>query len=155
MNRTQKEAWFGLGGILLSLGIFVWAGVKLFILKTIPEGITRFWPVLVICVFMATSIVLLRRKQSPAEVESDERDRLIKYRAVVACFVSVWVLLAAASAIPSFVIGAKGSVPVWLLAFINLGVLLGAFLVYSAAVLLQYGRGTTGLESGNGERKKS
>ena len=155
MNRTQREAWFGLGGISLSLCIFVWAGVKLFIFKTIPEGITRFWPVLVICVFMATSIVLLRRKQSPAEVESDERDRLIKYRAVVACFVSVWVLLAAATGIPQLLVGVKGSIPVWLLAFINVGVLFIALLVYSAAVLFQYGRGARDLESGNGERKKS
>jgi amino acid transporter len=141
MNKTQKEAWFGLGGILLCLGIFVWAGVKIFILKTIPEGLTRFWPVLVFCVFMATSLVLLRRKQSPAEVESDERDRLIKYRAVLACFVSVWVLLAAATGIPQLVVGVKGSIPVWLLAFVNLGVLLIALLVYSVAVLVQYGRG--------------
>jgi hypothetical protein len=144
MNKTQKEAWFGLGGILLCLGIFVWAGVKIFILKTIPEGITRFWPLPVFCVFMATSIVLLRRKQSPAEVDSDERDNLIKYRAVVACFVSVWVLLAAATAIPQFVVGEKAAIPVWLLSFVNLGVLFLAMLVYSVAVLIQYGWGQKG-----------
>jgi hypothetical protein len=141
MNKTQKEACFGLGSILLCLGIFVWAAVKLFILKTLPEGLTRFWPLAVFYVFIATSIVLLRRKQSPTEVDSDERDRLIKHRAVVACFVSVWILLAAATGIPHLVVGVKGSLPVWLLTFINLGLLLIAMLVYFVAVLFQYGRG--------------
>ncbi|MHC4619338.1 MAG: hypothetical protein ACYTEQ_16455 [Planctomycetota bacterium] len=89
----------------------------------------------------------MRRKQSPTEVDTDERDRLIKYRAVVACFVSVWVLLATASAIPSFVIGAKGSIPVWLLVFINVGVLLISMLVYCAAILVQYGRPGKGEKS--------
>jgi len=141
MNRTQKEAWFSLASGLLCLAIFGWGGVRLFVLKTIPEGVERSWPFAAFCVFMAIAIVLLRRKQSPAEVDSDERDRLIKYRAAIACFVSVCVSLAAASTIPRFVVGIEGSVPVWLLAFINLGVLLVAFLVYSVAILAQYGRG--------------
>jgi Na+/H+ antiporter NhaC len=155
MNRTQREAWFNLAAAVLYIPIIVWALARLFILKRVPEGLERFWPLPVFIIFIVASIVLMRRKQSPAEVESDERDRLIKYRAVVACFVSVWVLLAAATAVPQLIAGVKGSIPVWLLAFINVGVLLIALLVYSAAVLVQYGRGTTGLESGNGERKKS
>jgi hypothetical protein len=117
------------------------------ILKTVPGVVERLWPLAVFCMLLAASIVLSRRKQSPAEVESDERDRLIKYRAVAACFVSVWVLLAAATIIPRFVVGIRGAIPVWLLAFINLGVLLGALLVYSAAVLLQYGPGQKGGKS--------
>jgi len=144
MNRTQKEAWFNLAAAVLYIPIIVWALARLFILKRIPEGVERFWPIPVFIIFIVTSIVVMRRKQSPAEVESDERDKLIKYRAVVACFVSVWVLLGAATAIPQSVVGVKGSIPVWLLAFINVGVLLIALLVYSAAVLLQYGRGHNG-----------
>jgi hypothetical protein len=144
MNRTQKVAWFNLAGGMLCIAIHIWVVVRLLILKTVPGGVERFWPMAVFCVFVAASIVLLRRKQSPAEVDSDERDRLIKYRATVACFVSVWVLLAAATGIPQLVVGVKGSIPVWLLAFINVGILLIALLVYSAAVLLQYGRGDEG-----------
>jgi len=147
MNRTQKEAWFNLAAAVLYIPIIVWALVRLLVLKSIPEGFERFWALPVFIIFMVTSIVLMRRKQSPVEVNSDERDRLIKYRAVVACFVSVWVLLAAATGIPQLVVGVKGAIPVWLLAFINVGVLLIALLVYSAAVLLQYGRGQKGEES--------
>ncbi|MHC4500971.1 MAG: hypothetical protein ACYS9T_04420 [Planctomycetota bacterium] len=144
MNRTQKVAWFNLAGTLLCIAVHIWVVVRLLILNTVPEGFEHFWPALAFVLFVLTSIVLMRRKQSAAEVDSDERDRLIKYKAVVACFVSVWVLLAAATGIPQLVVGVKGSIPVWLLAFINVGVLLIALLVYSAAVLLQYGRGGKG-----------
>ncbi|MHC4426699.1 MAG: hypothetical protein ACYSYV_11470 [Planctomycetota bacterium] len=147
MNKTQKTAWFNLAGGLLCIGIHIWVVVRFLILKTVPGGVERLWPMLVFLVFAVTSIILLRRRQSPAEVDSDERDRLIKYRAVVACFVSVWFLLAAATLIPRFVVGIKGSIPVWLLAFVNLGVLLIAMLVYCVAVLIQYGRGAKGEKS--------
>ncbi len=76
-----------------------------------------------------------------SEVESDERDDLIKKRAVIASFVTVWILLAGVTVVPRFVVGIKGLIPVWLLAFINLGVFLGAVLVYLVAVLVQYGWG--------------
>ncbi|MCK4291962.1 MAG: hypothetical protein KAY65_02100 [Planctomycetes bacterium] len=141
MNKTQKVAWFNLASALLCIAISIYVFVEILILRRIPAGFGRFWPLAVFWIFVVTSIVLVRRKQSPAEVDSDERDKLIKHRAVVACFVSVWVLLAAATAIPRFVVGIKGSIPVWLLAFINLCVLLGAGLVYSVAVLVQYGCG--------------
>ncbi|HUW20005.1 MAG TPA: hypothetical protein VMW16_11955 [Sedimentisphaerales bacterium] len=147
MNRTQKEAWFNVAAAVLCIPIIAWALARLFILKRIPEGFERFWPLPVFIIFIVTSIVVMRRKQSPTEVESDERDNLIKYRAVVACFVSVWILLAAATGIPQLAVGVKGSIPVWLLAFINVGVLLIALLVYSAAVLIQYGRGQKGEKS--------
>jgi hypothetical protein len=147
MNKTQKTAWFNLAAVLLCIAIHIWVIVRLLILRGVPEGLERFWPLVVFCIFAAISIILLRRRQSPAEVDSDERDRLIKYRAVVACFVSVWVLLAAATLIPRFVVGIKGSIPVWLLAFINLGVLLIAMLVHSIAVLVQYGKPNKGEKS--------
>jgi hypothetical protein len=142
MNKTQKGAWFNLAGTLLCIAIMIWVVARLVILKTVPEGFERIWPLVVFCIFIVTSIILVRRKQSPTEVDSDERDRLIKYRAVIASFVSVWILLAMVTIIPRFVIGIKGSIPVWLLAFTNLGVLLGALLVYSVAVLIQYGWGS-------------
>jgi hypothetical protein len=49
--------------------------------------------------------------------------------------------LFAASIIPSFVAGDAGSIPVCLLPIINLGVFIIVMLVYSTAVLVQYGWG--------------
>ena len=92
-------------------------------------------------VFIAASIIFLRKKQSPAEPDFDERDNLIKKRAVLASFVSVWLLLAATTIIPRLIVGQDGSIPVWTLPLINLGVFLIAMLVYSVAILIQYGLG--------------
>jgi len=141
MNKTQKGAWFNLVTGLLCLAVLGYLFVEVFILKRLPEGFGRVFGLLAYCLLLGGAFISLRRKQSPAEVDSDERDNLIKYRAVIASFVSVWILLAAVTVIPRFVVGIKGSIPVWLLAFINLGVLLGALLVYSVAVLVQYGWG--------------
>lgn len=144
MNKTQKGAWFNLAGALLCIAIIIWVIIEFVILRRIPEGFLRDWSLIAFCLLMVIATIFLRRKQSPAEVEVDERDNLIKHRAVIASFVSVWVLLAAVTIIPRFVVGIEGSIPVWLLAFMNLGVLFGALLVYSVAVLVQYGRGGEG-----------
>ena len=141
MNKTQKGAWFNLVTGLLCLAVLGYLFVEVFILKRLPEGFGRFFGLLAYCLLLGGAFIFLRRKQSPAEVDSDERDDLIKKRAVLACFVSVWLLLAAATIIPRLIVGQDGSIPVWTLPFINLGVLLIAMLVYSVAVLVQYGWG--------------
>jgi len=141
MNRTQKTAWVNLIMILLGIAIGVWRTVEVFILGRISEGNYWFWPLMVIYLMIGASIIFIRRKQSPAEVDSDERDDLIKKRAVLASFVSVWILLYVASVIPWLTLGPEGSIPVWLLLFINLGVFFIVTVVYSVAILLQYGWG--------------
>ena len=139
MNKTQKKAWYNLVRVLLCILIVIWSFIVSFILP-----LSRFWhlvmPLGIPCVFVVTSF-FLRKQQSPVEVDSDERDEVIKKRAVSISFVSAWILLAAATVIPLFVMGLEGSIAVLLLAFINLGVLFGALLVHSVAILVQYGRG--------------
>jgi uncharacterized membrane-anchored protein len=140
MNKTQKGAWFtlGIGVLLLGFSIFIFAEM----LSTGIEStklIIRLWSLLILF-FMGISAVLLRRKQSPSEVDFDERDNLIRRRAVLIGFVSVWILLFLASIIPSFIAGDAGSIPVCVLPIINLGVFLIIMLVYSVAILVQYGK---------------
>ncbi len=142
MNRTQKSAWYVLVTFLLAIAILTYVLVKIFVLRSWPESIfARFWPVMVYCAFTVASIIFLRKKQSPVEVPSDERDNLIKKRAVCAGFVSVWILLAVATIIPQLIAGPTSSIPVWILSFINLSVFLITMLVYSTAILVQYGWG--------------
>ncbi len=146
MNKTQKGAWVSLAMVVFCIAVLVYLFVEIFILNRIPkEAAGALWVPIVFCLLMVIATIFLRRKQSPAEVDADERDNLIKNRAVLTSFVSVWILLAAVAIIPRFVVGIEGSIPVWLLAFMNLGVLFGAGLVYSVAVLVQYGwRGKDG-----------
>jgi len=140
MNRTQKGAWFtfGVAILLLTFGLIIFT--QMFAAGATSIKLVRIW-LLVILFFMGISAVLLRIKQSRAEVDFDERDNSIKKNAVLVSFVSLWILLFAASIIPSFVAGDAGSIPVCLLPIINLGVFLIVMLVYSAAILVQYGWG--------------
>jgi hypothetical protein len=79
-------------------------------------------------------------------VDFDERDVAVKKNAVLVSFVSLWVLLLAASIIPCFVGGDEGAMPVCLLPIINLGVFLVVMLIYSIAILVQYGHGGKDVE---------
>ena len=140
MNRTQKGAWFtfGVAILLLTFGLIIFT--QMFADGAASIALVRIW-LLVILFFMGISAVLLRIKQSRAEVDFDERDNSIKKNAVLVSFISLWVLLFTAGIIPSFVAGDEGSIPVCLLPIINLGVFLIVMLVYSAAILVQYGWG--------------
>lgn len=151
MNKTQKGAWFtfGVAVLLIVFSIIVFKGMFLSAVEARkPVGI---W-FLLILFFIGGSVVFLCKKQSPAEVDSDERDNLIKKRSVLACFVSIWILLIAASIIPTFIVGDGGSIPVDLLPIINFCIFLIAMLVYSVAVLVQYYTGGKKGGSEEGER---
>ena len=91
MNKTQKVAWFNLAMALLGIAIGVWVIVELVVLGRLPEGFAMVWPLIAIWLAVVIAIISLRRKQSASEVESDERDDLIKKRAVLTSFVSVWI----------------------------------------------------------------
>ena len=88
-----------------------------------------------------SAFLLYRKKQSPAEVKSDERDNLIQKRAALVSFVSVWILLIISYVILWHIVGLDGSIPLYILPFIYLGVFFAAILVYNVSVLIQYGRG--------------
>ncbi|MEJ2702832.1 MAG: hypothetical protein P8Z79_10365 [Sedimentisphaerales bacterium] len=140
MNRTQKGALLTSGISLLLLAL----GVVVIPVQTVTSvNLFRIW-LWVISLFIIVSVVLLRTKQSRAEVDFDERDNAIKKNAVLVSFVSLWALLMAASIIPNLIVGDNGAVPVCFLPVINFAVFLIVMLVYSVAILVQYGRGTKG-----------
>jgi len=134
MNKAQKGAWFtfGLTILLLAFGIIIF--IAMFASGTTATGLALFWSLLILT-YMIVPIFLLRRKQSRAEVVVDERDNSIRKNAVLASFISVWILLFVASIIPSYVVGQYGSIPVILLPIINFGMFLIILLVYSVAIL--------------------
>ncbi len=141
MNKTQKGAWFNMAGVLIYMGVFVGLYIRLFVVKKMPTNFGAFWVLLGFFLLTGLTLYAVQKKQSPHEVDKDERDSLIEKRAVIAAFVSIWILLFAATMIPRFIVGLDGSVPVWSLAFINVGILLIVLFVYSIAVLVQYGKG--------------
>jgi Na+/H+ antiporter NhaC len=139
MNKTQKGTWFCLVIGLLSFALSIQLGVEMSVLKRLPEGFGRFWGLLAFWLVTGIAIIFVRKKQSSGEHDSDERDELIKKRAVQISFVSVWLLLATATLIAALILGEAGSIPVYLLILIILAIFIIVLLIYSVAVLVQYG----------------
>ena len=88
MNKTQKGAWFSLINFLLLI-IFSVHSVKIIRGIFSPEGypnalkVILFWAFLIFGFMGLSAFLLYRKKQSPAEVKSDERDNLIQKRAAL------------------------------------------------------------------------
>jgi hypothetical protein len=139
MNKTQKGAWLNVITFLFVLVLVVYFIIQMGIRHRLPELIFVLIWVPIFILVMIVGLFFICRKQSPTEPDFDERDRLIEHRAVLAAFVSVWVTLAAESIIPKFIVGSDGSLPVWLLPIMNGCLFIIVWLVYSIAVLVQYG----------------
>ena len=138
MNRTQKGALCILIGSLFLILFGILLFTEIVILKNLFTSLHRFVALLLFS-FMVPLFIFLRKKQSPSEVESDERDKLITRRAVFVSFVSVWIMLAALCIIPRFIVGHTGVIPIWVLSVINFAIFLIAMFICSAAILIQYG----------------
>ena len=141
MNRTQRRALFTLSIsiTLIAFGLIVFNSMFAPGDSTAGVSLVKVW-IWVILAVSAGGAVFVHLKRRTPEVDNDERDRYIKKNAILVSFISLWILLFAASLIPGFVTGDMGSIPVDLLPIINMGVFLIAMLVYSVAVLFQYGR---------------
>jgi formate hydrogenlyase subunit 3/multisubunit Na+/H+ antiporter MnhD subunit len=142
MNRTQKEAVFCLASGLLTFPMFAYGFYKLFILKETFTGLERFLVLTVVILVLGIQLALLVwtfKRQSPREVEDDERDKLIKARAAMAAFIAACFILPVVSVIPRLIVGDNGCVPAWSLPFIIFGALLIPGTIYWIAILVQYG----------------
>ena len=141
MNKTQRRALFTLciSIVLIAFGVIVFNSMFAPGDRTAGVRLVKVWIWLVLAVSVLGTI-FVHWKRKTTEVDNDERDRYIKKNAILVSFVSLWILLFASSLIPSFVAGDAGSIPVPLLPIINMGVFLIAMLIYSVAILFQYGR---------------
>ena len=92
MNKTQKGA----------LAVLIITLVLLLFSITLAIAWFSYEPILVIPPFfffiltflvMGLSVIFLRRKQSPSEVDYDERDKIIKQKAIFASYITLWVLV--------------------------------------------------------------
>jgi len=148
MNKTQRRALFTLSVsiLLIAFGVIIFNSMFMPGDRTAGVKLVKIWIWLVLAVSVGGA-VLVYWKRRASEVDNDERDNFIKKNSVLVSFISLWVLLFAASIIPSFVAGDAGSIPVCLLPIINMGVFLIAMLVYSVAILAQYGRNDKGEQS--------
>lgn len=150
MNTTQRTAWLILCAVMLDAVGAVYVGLILALRRFPPKPLG--WAMTVFAAFAGLAlfvapVILMARRQSRFEPESDERDNLIKKRAILLSFVSGWLLLALVLLILALALGETGSVPVYLLTVIHFGLFLITLLIYSVTVLAQYGRTNRGEES--------
>ena len=140
MNKAQKGAWFNLITCILLFTIYTSV-----VMQRIATGrdslLHSHWIMLIPAIMAITLFILFRKKQSQVEVRLDERDRLIKRRALVVAYFTIWILLIATFIISWLVVGRKGSIPIFTLLLIFYFVFLISSLVYFAATLVQYGWG--------------
>ena len=138
MNRTQKGAWFGLVVPCFPVVWFVCAGILTNRLLPTLLPVVAFLVLAPITMFF-----VMRKKQSPAEVASDERDYMIRTKALLAGFVTVFVMLIVLCTVmvlasnEEAMVAAHMSIPLSVLAFLI------SIAVYSIAILVQYGKGTS------------
>ena len=137
MNRTQKTAWSLLIETLVFLGFFSVLFYEITVLKKLFITIHWIWALLFF-VLVAGFFIFIFKKQSPREVLSDERDILIQTRAMMTAFISAWLLLPAGCLVLRFALGITGAIEICLIIFF---ILLITMLVYSVAILAQYGWG--------------
>ena len=139
MNRAQKIAWMN-----LTTG-FIWVTVMgsacYYLMKDPTSSIFRLLATVSSIVFLLMLgfiALILPRKQSAAEPDTDERDRLISRRTIQIAFVGVCVLMFLATALPMWICGLDGTIPTVVLPLINMIVFLITLTIYHAAVLILY-----------------
>ena len=150
MNRTQKTAWLLLFSGTLGVAAFAYVGSIIALGRIPPRPLGQIVVGSVTLgglALLALTVFLLVRRQSPAEPEADERDRMIWRRAAVVSFATSWLLLAVVAFVLGRTLGQTASIPVYLLTVLLLGVAVVTSLVHGVAILVQYGWGAKGEES--------
>jgi Na+/H+ antiporter NhaC len=138
MNDTQKGAWIMLAMALFTLAVTGYIVFSLITTKQMPENN---WILPVFCfLFIVVPFFVIRKKQSPKEVQKDERDINIQRNAATVSFFLVWVLLFAFVFAAMCFFGKDGSVPVSCLPFGIVCAMLVSFVIYNIAILVQYGK---------------
>jgi hypothetical protein len=141
MNRTQKEAWTVVFiSILYSLLLIIMA----FTTKSLTQPLLPGVLIVLILITMASLFVFLRRKQSPKEVNYDERDVAIKRKALLASHTALWTLIFLGCVAPLAITGQWETFPVGLLPIAIFILAIADMLVYSLTILIQYGRSGDG-----------
>jgi uncharacterized membrane-anchored protein len=151
MNRTQKEAWavmiistsllLFILSMALVIALFLAKSEKVFPLNILPLTFLG-----LSFVAMGSSLIFLRRKQSPAEVDYDERDVAIKRKAALVSHITLWILIFLGCTIPFAITDQRGTFPVSALPIALFIISITDLLVYSLTILIQYGR------SGDGDK---
>ena len=136
MNKWQKMARFTLIMLGLALGLSVTAVLVL------RFAVGMSWRASMAGFAFIATMGFSRIRPSFFKKDKrglDERDLLIKQRAMLAAYWSFWPLFVLAAMAPFFVYGPDGKVSVLYLAWMVFGGMYWVFLIYSLTILNEYG----------------
>jgi len=143
MNRYQKTAWFNLAVIAATILVTATAIAVEFHMR----GYSTVGPFFVgILVLLKLTPRMFRQPQNRSGVVSDERDELIRTRAVSSAWAAFWWVFIGACFLSWFIIGPQNSIPTIALPLMALGGGLFHKIACSAAILVQYHQGSQGDE---------
>lgn len=136
MNRTQKAAWFGLVVPCFPIAWSLCVGIltNSVLLMVLPM-------VIFLLIAPVVMFFVIGKKQSPAEVASDERDYMIRTKALLAGFISVFIMLIFLCSVMILTANDEAMVNAYMSIPLSVLIFLISIAVYSAATLLQYGKG--------------
>jgi hypothetical protein len=135
MNRTQKSAWFGVIVPCFPIAWFLCAGI-------LTNSLLLYLMPVVVFLILAPAVmfIVLGKKQSPTEVATDERDYMIRTKAMLAGFISVFVMLAVMCSTMILLSNDKTMVDAYMTIPFSVLIFIISIAVYSIAILVQYGR---------------
>ncbi|MHC4844211.1 MAG: hypothetical protein ACYTFM_06730 [Planctomycetota bacterium] len=146
MNRVQKIAWFTL--VMQALAL---------VLSLTAVGVFYFgfdWPLRraaggfgFIGIMGFSALAPLIFKKGKDDMKPDERDLLIKRKAMLAAYWSFWPLFVLAAMAPLYVLGPNGKVGVRYLVWMVFGGMFYVMLIQAIATLQEYGWREKGGES--------
>ena len=137
MNRMQKVAWCFVVCISTAVVMSLMAVAVLYYIVGMPKALVGF------CFLSIAGLAGFARLIFPKDkgkVTCDERDTLISSRAASAGFAASSLVTGLACMLPFFILGPHASISVIWLPNIFMAAGLTVFFVYSAAILIQYGR---------------
>ena len=138
MNRHQKIAWFTLIIEAIALGLSLVAFCVAYLIFDCPaKKAAAGFGFISIMGFSGLAPVLFKKEKD--KIKMDERDLLIKRKAMLAAYWMFWPLFVLAAMLPFFVLGPDGKVGVWYLAWIVFGGIFFVMLIESIVTLEEYG----------------
>ena len=134
MNRLQKLAWYQLVFLVLWIAITASAAVIIYYKNLNGELITI---PLLLGIFIRFDRVFFPLKSG--RIEYDERDEMIKQKAMNLAYGIFWYTFVFGSLITYFIIGPKNYMPTGVFVIMLLGGVILLRLVWSVAVIVLYG----------------
>jgi hypothetical protein len=137
MNRYQKITWFNLFVITSTIIITITAITIEFHMR--GYSTIGLWFIVILALLKFTPF-MFKKPESQGGVVCDERDSLIRKRALSFAYTTFWIIFVLSSYLLFMIIGPKNSVPTWTLPLMAFGGALFMKILCSVAILVQYGR---------------